>query len=56
MDGRPVRTPTPERQVRPMERNDLAAVVTDTYDLEAVERAHRDLLAGSYIGELVVTP
>ena len=56
MDNHPVRGPTLERLVRLMERDDLTAVVADTYDLDEAARAHRDLLAGGYVGKLVVTP
>lgn len=56
MDNRPVRTPTLERLVRLVARDELTAVVADTYDLDEVAQAHRDLLAGGYVGKLVVTP
>jgi NADPH:quinone reductase-like Zn-dependent oxidoreductase len=56
MDNRPVRTPILQRLVRLMNRDDLTAVVADTYDLDDVEEAHRDVIAGGYVGKLVVTP
>jgi NADPH:quinone reductase-like Zn-dependent oxidoreductase len=56
MDSRPVRAPTLERLARLVERGDLTAVVADTYGFDEVDRAHRDVLAGGYVGKLVVTP
>lgn len=56
MDNHPVRTPILERLVRLMERDDLTAAVADTYDLTEADQAHRDILAGGYVGKLVVTP
>jgi NADPH2:quinone reductase len=56
MDNRSVRKPMLERLGRLLERDDLTAVVADTYDFEAASQAHRDVLAGGYVGKLVVTP
>jgi NADPH:quinone reductase-like Zn-dependent oxidoreductase len=56
MDNRPVRRPVLKRLVRLLERGDLTAAVADTYDLGEADRAHRDVLAGGYVGKLVVTP
>jgi NADPH:quinone reductase and related Zn-dependent oxidoreductases len=56
MDNHPVRAPILERLVRLMERDDLSPVVADTYDITEVDQAHRDILAGGYVGKLVVTP
>lgn len=56
MDNRPVRTPVLRRLTRLMRRDDLSAVIADTYDFEEVAQAHRDVLAGGYVGKLVVTP
>lgn len=56
LGNRSVRTPILERLAHLMERGDLTPVVADTYDLEAASQAHRDVLAGGYVGKLVVTP
>jgi NADPH2:quinone reductase len=56
MDNHPVRAPTLARLVRLMERGDLTPVVADTYDLEETPAAQADVLAGGYVGKLVVTP
>ena len=56
MDNRPVRTPTLERLGRLMSRDELTATVAQTYDFEDVTQAHRDVVAGGYVGKLVVTP
>lgn len=56
MDNHPVRTPMLERVVRLMDRGDLTPVVANTYGLDEVGRAHRDLSEGGYVGKLVVTP
>jgi NADPH2:quinone reductase len=56
MDNHPVRAPILGRLVRLMERDDLTPVVADTYDFTEVDQAHRDILAGGYVGKLVVTP
>ncbi|MFC6942627.1 NADPH:quinone reductase [Salinirubellus sp. GCM10025818] len=56
MDNHPVRAPTLERLARLMEREELTAVVADTYDFEETTQAHRDMATGGYVGKLVVTP
>ncbi len=56
MDARPVRTPLLQRVVRLLERGDLTAVVADTYGFEEASQAQREVLAGGYVGKLVVTP
>jgi len=56
MDNHPVRTPVLERLGRLLRRGDLTSVVADTYDLDEVAQAHRDVLAGGYVGKLVVKP
>lgn len=56
MDNRPVRTPVLQRLTRLVTRGDLTAVVADTYDFADATQAHRDVLAGGYVGKLVVTP
>jgi NADPH:quinone reductase-like Zn-dependent oxidoreductase len=56
MDNHPVRRPALERLGRLLRRGDLTGVVADTYDLDEVAQAHRDVLAGGYVGKLVVTP
>jgi NADPH2:quinone reductase len=56
MDNRPVRTPVLQRLTRLVTRGDLTAVVADTYDFADAAQAHRDVLAGGYVGKLVVTP
>jgi len=56
MDNHPVRAPTLQRLARLMRRGDLTPVVADTYDLEAAPAAQADVLAGGYVGKLVVTP
>ncbi|MEF8900075.1 MAG: NADPH:quinone reductase [Halovenus sp.] len=45
-----------QRLARLLERGDLTAVVADTYEFEDVSQAHRDVLAGGYLGKLLVTP
>jgi NADPH2:quinone reductase len=56
MDNHPVRAPTLARLAGLMERGDLTPVVADTYDLNEVAEAQADVLAGGYVGKLVVTP
>jgi len=56
MDNHPVRTPVLERLGRLLRRGDLTGIVAETYDLDEVAQAHRDVLAGGYVGKLVVTP
>ncbi|MFC6873510.1 quinone oxidoreductase family protein [Halobellus marinus] len=56
MDNHPTRRPVLERLIRLMKQDALTAVVADTYTFENANRAHQDLLAGGYVGKLVVTP
>lgn len=56
MDNRPVRAPMLERVARLLERDAVTALVGGTYGFDEVDRAHRDVLAGGYVGKLVVTP
>jgi len=56
MDNHPVRTPVLERLGRLLQRGDLTGIVAEAYDLDEVAQAHRDVLAGGYVGKLVVTP
>ena len=39
-----------------MERDELTAVVERTYDMDDIAEAHEAVLAGGYVGKLVVTP
>jgi NADPH2:quinone reductase len=55
MDNHPVRTPVLERLGRLLQRGDLTGAVAETYDLDEVAQAHRDVLVGGYVGKLVVT-
>lgn len=45
-----------QRLARLMKRDDLTAVVADTYGFDEAGRAHRDVLEGGYFGKLIVTP
>jgi NADPH2:quinone reductase len=56
MDARPVRTPLLQRVVRLLERGDLTPVVADRYDFEDAAQAQQRVMAGGYVGKLVVTP
>jgi NADPH2:quinone reductase len=56
MDNRPERAPMLRRVARLLARGDVTPVVSDTYDLAEAPRAHRDVLAGGYVGKLIVTP
>jgi NADPH2:quinone reductase len=56
MDNHPVRAPTLDRLNRLLDRGDLTPVVADTYDFGEVAQAQADVLAGGYVGKLVVTP
>jgi NADPH:quinone reductase-like Zn-dependent oxidoreductase len=56
MDSRPVRTPMLQRVVRLLDRGDLTPVVADTYDFEDAAQAQQRVMAGGYVGKLVVTP
>lgn len=56
MDTHEVRRPALERVARLLEHGDLTPVVADTYGFGEADSAHRDVLAGGYVGKLVVTP
>jgi NADPH:quinone reductase-like Zn-dependent oxidoreductase len=56
LGNRAERTPILERLARLLERGDLVPQVADTYGFDEVAQAHRDVLAGGYVGKLVVTP
>ncbi|OYR58414.1 quinone oxidoreductase family protein [Halorubrum halodurans] len=56
MDNHPTRRPTLDRLARLMRRDVLTPVVADTYPLKDTARAHQEILAGGYVGKLVVTP
>ncbi|OYR40564.1 Zn-dependent oxidoreductase [Halorubrum sp. Ib24] len=56
MDNHPTRRPVLERLARLMRQDVLAPVVADTYAFEDTARAHHEILAGGYVGKLVVTP
>ncbi|QHS15889.1 quinone oxidoreductase family protein [Halopenitus persicus] len=56
MDNHPTRQPVLERLARLMRRDVLTPVVADTYAFEDTARAHQEMLAGGYVGKLVVTP
>jgi NADPH:quinone reductase-like Zn-dependent oxidoreductase len=56
MDNRPVRTPILQRVIRLVEDGVLAAEVADSYEFDEVDQAHQDVIAGGYVGKLVVTP
>lgn len=54
MANTPDRRPALRRLARLAGRGDLTAVVAATYDLDGAGQAHRDVLAGGYVGKLVV--
>lgn len=56
MGNRPERRTILDRLAHLMDRGDLTAVVERAYDFEEVQQAHEDVLAGGYVGKLVVTP
>ena len=56
MGNRPDRRHVLGRLAHLMERGQLTAVVERTYDFEDVPEAHRDVMAGGYVGKLVVAP
>jgi NADPH:quinone reductase-like Zn-dependent oxidoreductase len=56
MDSRPVRRPLLQRVGRLLSRGDLTAVVADSYDFDEAAQAQQRVLAGGYVGKLVVTP
>jgi NADPH:quinone reductase-like Zn-dependent oxidoreductase len=39
-----------------MRQDVLTPIVADTYAFEEAARAHQEILAGGYVGKLVVTP
>ena len=56
MDNRPARRPMLRRVARLIEQDVLTPVVADTYSFDEASRAQQDMLAGGYVGKLVVTP
>jgi NADPH2:quinone reductase len=56
MDARPVRTPLLQRVIRLLERGDLTPAVADSYEFEDAAQAQQRVMAGGYVGKLVVTP
>jgi NADPH:quinone reductase-like Zn-dependent oxidoreductase len=56
MDSRPTRRPVLERLARLMKQDAITPVVADTYAFDDAARAHQEILAGGYVGKLVVTP
>lgn len=56
MDNHPTRRPVLERLARLMKQDVLTPIVADTYAFEGTARAHQEILAGGYVGKLVVTP
>ncbi|WP_276273975.1 quinone oxidoreductase family protein [Haloarcula litorea] len=56
MDNHPTRRPVLERLARLMNQDVLTPIVADTYAFDDAARAHQDILAGGYVGKLVVTP
>lgn len=56
MDNHPTRRPVLERLARLMKQDAITPVVADTYAFDDAARAHQEILAGGYVGKLVVTP
>lgn len=56
MGNRPERQGILQRLARLLERDELTAIVERTYGFDEVTQAHRDVMAGGYVGKLVVTP
>ncbi|MFA1610810.1 quinone oxidoreductase family protein [Halobellus rubicundus] len=56
MDNHPVRRPVLDRLARLLRQDALTAVVAETYSFDTAARAHQEILAGGYVGKLVVTP
>jgi NADPH2:quinone reductase len=56
LGNRAERTPILRRLARLMERGELTPVVAGSYGFDEIAQAHRDVLAGGYVGKLVVTP
>lgn len=56
MGNRPERRPILRRLATLMDRGELAPVMAETYPLDRIDDAHRDVLDGGYVGKLVLTP
>jgi len=56
MDNHPTRRPVLDRLARLMKQDAVTPVVADTYAFDDTTRAHQEILAGGYVGKLVVTP
>jgi NADPH:quinone reductase-like Zn-dependent oxidoreductase len=56
MDNHPTRQPVLERLARLIGQDIMTPIVADTYAFEDTARAHQEILAGGYVGKLVVTP
>jgi NADPH2:quinone reductase len=56
MDNHPTRRPVLRRLARLMKQDILTPVVADVYPIGDANRAHKEILAGGYLGKLVVTP
>lgn len=56
MGNRPERRPILRRLATLLDRGELAPVVADTYPLDRIDDAHRDVLDGGHVGKLVLTP
>jgi NADPH2:quinone reductase len=56
MDNRSARRPMLKRVVRLIKQDALTPVVADTYSFDEAGQAQQALLAGGYVGKLVVTP
>lgn len=54
MGNRPERQGILRRLATLVERGELTPIVAETYELSEVAEAHRDVLAGGYVGKLVV--
>lgn len=56
MDNRPDRQTVLERLARLLDQGTVTPVVAETYAFEDAAQAHQEILAGGYVGKLVVTP
>lgn len=56
MGNRPERRGILDRLADLMDRGALTAVVERAYGFDEVAQAHRDVMAGGYVGKLIVTP
>jgi NADPH2:quinone reductase len=56
MDNHPTRRPVLQRLARLMKQDVLTPVVADVYSIGDAGQAHQEILAGGYLGKLVVTP